>query len=110
MNEGQIQKQAVAWFNLQPNTFAYSVFNGGLMNSQRRFMKNKPDRPPGFPDVLCIHSGITIYLEFKSARGRLSASQKALHKRLVACGAQVYVVRSFEEALTAYRISFPSLR
>lgn len=110
MNEGQIQKQAVAWFNLQPSTFAYSVYNGAVMTVNRRFKKNGPDRPPGFPDVICIHNGLTIYLEFKTLKGRLSVEQRALHKRLASCGAQVYVVRSFDEALAAYRKAFHSPR
>ena len=77
------------------------------MTSRGRYKKNPFDRPPGFPDVIVLCRGKTIYLEFKTETGRVSLAQRETHKRLVACGGQVYVVRSLDEAMRAYREAFP---
>ena len=55
----------------------------------------------GFPDltVLMPGAGIVVFLEVKSAKGRVSPVQKALHERMALHGHQVAVVRSPEEAL-----------
>ena len=47
----------------------------------------------GLPDRLVIWKGVTIFIEFKSARGKLSALQSAVHKQMTSRGAHVYVAR-----------------
>ncbi len=51
----------------------------------------------GAPDRLMIKGNQTIFIEFKSPSGRLSAVQKAQIKRLIYYGATVHVVNSIEQ-------------
>ena len=54
----------------------------------------------GIPDLVLIQpGGGIVWLEVKTKRGRLSASQKRMHKKLSDMGHRVHVVRSVDEAL-----------
>lgn len=52
---------------------------------------------PGFPDILILHQGLAYCIELKSAKGRLSKEQEAVHGRLMVAGAFVETCRSLEE-------------
>jgi hypothetical protein len=61
--------------------------------------KVNADGVRGFPDVLFItRTGETAYIEFKQAKGRLSAHQKEMHRALIDLGADVMVINSLELA------------
>lgn len=47
----------------------------------------------GLPDRLVIWKGVTIFIEFKSERGKLSALQSAIHRQMISRGGHVYVAR-----------------
>jgi VRR-NUC domain len=47
--------------------------------------------PTGFPDLILIRDGVTIYRELKTPRGRVSAHQHLMHERLRDAGADVAV-------------------
>ena len=49
------------------------------------------------PDLLCLKSGVYMWLEVKAPEGRLSNRQKWIHEVLRGYGATVYVVRSLED-------------
>lgn len=58
----------------------------------------------GFPDCMCIWAGGGIcFLEFKTAKGRLSANQAEWIERLDDRGHKVSVVRSIEDAVEFLR-------
>lgn len=52
----------------------------------------------GFPDLLIIYQGKSLYLELKSPKGtgKLSALQELMHKELRAAGAWVEVAQDIE--------------
>lgn len=51
----------------------------------------------GVPDRIFIKGGLTFFIEFKTEIGRVSPSQKIQIERLKDVGANVAVVRKFEE-------------
>lgn len=59
----------------------------------------------GWPDRLVVlgrgYPGHVIWIEFKTAEGRLRPAQKVRHKQLAALGHTVVVCRSPQEALGA---------
>lgn len=58
----------------------------------------------GFPDVMCLWAGSGVcFIEFKSAKGRLSDHQIEWGQRLVECGHQYAVCRSADEAMVYLR-------
>lgn len=56
---------------------------------------------PGFADLIVIASCRVVFLEVKTARGRMSADQEAFRDAVETNGFGYAVVRSFEEALAA---------
>ena len=52
---------------------------------------------PGFPDILILWQGDAFCIELKSAKGRLSKEQEAVHDRLMVAGCFVETCRSIEE-------------
>lgn len=66
----------------------------------------------GWPDLQIVWEGHAYFLELKSAKGYLSAPQKACHALLHRAGAAVATVRSLEEthtALTNFGIPLPGV-
>ena len=57
----------------------------------------------GMPDLCVIKGGRHVWLEVKTPSGRVSAAQAALHDDLRRHGAEVYVVRSIEDVMTAIK-------
>ena len=103
VTEHSLQKASIKWLNTRPGVLAYTVYNGAVPTVRGRWKPNSSDRPAGFPDALFIVNGVTYYLEFKSAKGKLSPAQLYMHSRINACGASVYVVRSFGELQRVYQ-------
>lgn len=59
----------------------------------------------GFPDIVCLWPGRGIaFLEFKTAKGRVSESQSEWLARLPAMGFPAFVVRDADEALHHLRL------
>jgi hypothetical protein len=54
------------------------------------------DLPPGWPDFSLIWGDRILFVELKSARGRLSPAQLEMKAKLEAQGATVYVKFSYE--------------
>ena len=53
----------------------------------------------GFPDLTAIRDGRTIYIECKTATGRLSAHQEAFRDAIEAHGAEYIVARCLEDVV-----------
>jgi hypothetical protein len=51
----------------------------------------------GTPDLCALRNGLTVWLEVKTAKGKVKPPQKALHEAMRDKGALVYVVRSLED-------------
>ena len=55
--------------------------------------------PAGIPDLIVIRGGVTVWLEIKTATGRLSKIQVHRHLQMRRYGSLIATVRSPEEAL-----------
>lgn len=56
---------------------------------------------PGLPDWLIAHGGKTLWIELKTAAGRVSPEQKLCHDRLRLTGHAVEVCRSIDQVVNA---------
>jgi Holliday junction resolvase len=56
---------------------------------------------PGTPDLLAMKGGAVVFLEVKTPKGALEASQVAWHQRAIREGLQVAVVRAVSDAVQA---------
>lgn len=76
---------------LPHDAFAFAVPNGD------RGVTLAPGTVSGVPDLMILHRGKAFGIELKSAKGRLSDVQKAVHGKLNDCGVPVAVCRSLDE-------------
>jgi hypothetical protein len=81
-----------------PGAVPFAVPNGGTRDVREAAQLKRQGVVAGWPDVgVVLPGGTTLWLEFKSRRGRLSPAQCHVHDRLRALGAEVFVVRSLED-------------
>lgn len=62
----------------------------------------------GFPDLLLLHNGVSVFIEVKNPKGtgRLSAWQKKTIKLLTENGAHAYVIESEAELYPILRHAY----
>lgn len=59
----------------------------------------------GLPDLVCIREGRTIWIEVKTPNGRLTKGQEKTFGMMREHGAEVYVVKGFDEEYLAEIVS-----
>ena len=64
----------------------------------------------GVPDLCIIYRGDVLFVELKTARGRLSSVQKAMQMQLASAGAHVMTECRSVAALEAYLAQFMPLK
>jgi len=99
--ERQVQRSIVGYLRraLSAETWFAHIANQQGTNSEAFSRSLLGDGlRPGAPDLLIVHAGRALFIECKSASGRLSEAQRACHAYLAGAGAAVAVVRSLEEA------------
>jgi hypothetical protein len=81
---------------------AVEFYNQAKFNLKRKcfIATSKANRPPGMPDIVGIINGITYWIEVKTAKGRVSLSQAAMHLTMHDLGWHVAVCRSIHDAKT----------
>ncbi len=111
------QRLFIKRVRLDPSTKALPLFaipNGGKRGAREAALMKAEGVLAGVPDLFLAQpqpipqGSCGLFLEFKSAAGKLSAAQQAMGLRLLANGYTVVVVRSAEEAwhaLTEYLAS-----
>lgn len=105
-SEHQIQSAFVRWFRIQyPKLLfvGYSTPNGGLRTKSYGGKLKAEGMVSGVPDFhLAIPNDkyASLYLEFKSEKGRLSTEQRLVIEELMFYRNRVEVVRTTEEART----------
>ena len=105
--EKSLQNRILNYLNFLPNSFAVEYYSGGLpacVKFGKIIYKSKGKfRPNGIPDVIWLWNGKTIWIETKLGKTQgtvktyLSKEQKLIHAKIVECGGEVIVIRSFEE-------------
>jgi hypothetical protein len=75
----------------------FSVPNGGLRHSKVAAKLTATGLKAGVPDLLVIWRGRALFIEVKTATGRMSMAQRQMTTKLIHCGAEVMLVRSVED-------------
>jgi hypothetical protein len=101
-------------FIIQSNAFAivskmfpkthgllFHVPNGGSRNVREAANLKRTGVVAGIPDMLFLWKGKTYAFEFKSEKGCLSDSQKAVHEQWKEHGVEVQIIRTQFEFVTA---------
>lgn len=100
--ESKIQQDAIMeiW-NKMPETrlCLFHVPNGMFSNAREGAKFRAQGVIAGVPDLVFVWQGKTHYIEVKTAKGVLSAQQKALHQKWAEQGIFVNVCRSSEEII-----------
>lgn len=112
VSESEIQREVIRWFSL--NCYEWQIDEELLMAFPLQGKRSKASggrlkaegMRKGTLDVqLCVPRGdcCALWIEFKTATGRLSPEQKLMLKRLTNAGAATVVCRSAQEAQQAIR-------
>lgn len=98
-------QEAVASFldrALPPDAFWTSIDSAGRGARDGAKMKRRGVKR-GLPDVMLLASGLTLWIELKSAKGRLSKPQEQFHCLARNYGHEVAVCRSVAEVENVLR-------
>jgi hypothetical protein len=91
-------------FNGQPVVWSHFPAGGYGLTRAAAARLYRLGLQAGFPDLLIQwNPGRSLWIEMKTAKGRASDAQKALHPRLEALGFPVHICRSVEDVLEVIR-------
>lgn len=98
--ENQIQAQIVSFLRMN-NIICFSVPNGSyLPNTATRMIFKRTGLLSGVADlVLLLPGGETIFIEVKTPKGRLSATQQEFRKEVTELGFTYLVMRDLQDAV-----------
>ena len=101
--ESQIQRAVVNFLRwaLPDDAAFYSIPNEGQRGRKAVARLVGMGLRAGMPDLGLCYKGRTIFIELKTPVGRLSPSQRQMHRKLIASGAEVLVLRSLEGVVNA---------
>jgi hypothetical protein len=100
-NEDQIHRGVVQFlrYGARAGVAWFHVPSGGARRRVEAARFVGLGAKPGVPDLLLIADGRVFALELKTAVGRLSPHQVAMHAELRAAGAEVATVQSLDAAI-----------
>ena len=94
--EDTLQYECVKWFTrTYPGVLIFAIPNGGKRGIQVAMTLQVTGVKRGIPD-LCIPAAF-LYIEMKTARGRISPEQKWTMEYLTGCGYHCKVARSLAD-------------
>jgi hypothetical protein len=103
MTENEIQAQFVWWARKQlPDVPIFAVPNGGHRGKTQGAMLKATGVLAGVPDLFVADGRPGLFIELKTATGRLSEAQKGMIEKLNTAGYPVAVCYSLEEAKAAF--------
>jgi hypothetical protein len=82
MTESQLTRQVMKYLRTLPGCFAFKIAD--------RFTV-------GIPDIYLVHEGRNVWIELKTAAGKLSEIQKWTINQIKNCGGEAYVCRTLKE-------------
>ena len=98
--ESKLQTACVRWFRHQyPNYLLFAIPNGGVRNKAIGGIMKSEGMTAGIPDLFLAHANFFhygLFIEMKSAKGKLSESQKNVIDKLQLVGYHVEICNSFE--------------
>lgn len=97
--EAILHKQVVQYLAraLPKGAFFSTLFNGGHGHFIRGAHLSSIGVRLGLPDIMVVHDGRAFFIELKSAVGRLSVEQRAVHADLQTARCRVAVCRSLDD-------------
>ncbi len=105
LSEQQLQQQVFNYLQwaLDDDAFAFHVPNGGSRHFLEAINLKKMGSTAGIPDLPVLHRGRALFIELKTKKGVLSASQKEMIPRIERAGCPVGVCRSLEAVVAFLR-------
>lgn len=112
MKESAIQQQIICYLSIvavQYDIVYFAVLNETAMMILKMFKVSdktcakiinflkKMGLLVGIPDFCILHSGKAHFVELKNETGKVSVTQKLIHKAFNRAGFKVHIVRSLEE-------------
>jgi hypothetical protein len=110
--EADLQAQVMAFLRvaLPPDAIAHHSPGEGKRTQRAQGELKRSGYQTGWPDVEIVWRGRVYFIELKSKHGVLSAEQRATHRRLIYCGADVMLCKSLPEVEAALREATLPLR
>jgi len=107
--ESSLQQAVVGYLDwaLPDDALVFAIPNGGMRHVRAKQRLAAEGLRAGIPDLLVLWRGRPIFIELKARRGQLRPVQRAMHARLVYCGAEVAVckyVEAVEGVLRGYQV------
>lgn len=106
MNEHQLQKACVTWFDIQYPGHYFDLFavpNGGQRNRIVAAKLKAEGVRAGIADLILDHPGAygeIIYIELKVKKNTQTPKQKEFEKRATQKGRRYFVLRSLDEFIS----------
>lgn len=98
--EKTIENAILDWINLRPRGFAFKVNTMGVYDkSFGGYRKTGKYTLKGTSDILGLWHDKFLAIEVKTAKGRVSAEQKAFIDKVKSQGGIAFVARSLDEAI-----------
>ena len=96
-SEHQEQVLLCFWLDkYHPDLHYFAIPNGGYRNKVTAYKLKQEGVKPGVPDL--FFPSLKLFIEMKTEKGVMSASQKEWKHKLESCGYRVEMCRGFEEA------------
>ena len=102
MSEAQLLSSVLFALRRLPHVHAMRLNSGMTVVQTGASRRSIKGCEAGTPDILCLlRDGRCVWLELKSDRGKVSATQAAWHAMAATMGHTVHVVRSIADAMKA---------
>jgi hypothetical protein len=88
---------------LPPDAVACHSPGEGKRSKSAQIALRRSGYKAGWPDICIVYRGRALFVELKTAKGVMSAAQKAMTRKLVYCGADVICARSLPDLEAALR-------
>jgi len=101
-NEHAIQVAAIAQWRVRgaSNSVIFAVPNGGLRDPATASRLQAEGVESGAPDLFAGALGVGFWIEVKTLKGRLSAPQKIMHRKLtIYAGMQVFTTYGLDQLI-----------
>lgn len=105
IKESEIQRAIVEYLRaVLPESIVFAVPNGASRTASGRPANAVAGLLPGIPDLcVLLPRGESVFFEVKSAKGRVSDNQLAIHIKMQPLDHRVAVVRSIDEVRLALK-------